>query len=62
MLIRVIYKNGKLDLVKPKMLDYLLEDDKVTGFMRSTGWVFIGTDSIRRGEPEGYRGEERRGI
>ena len=62
MLIRVIYKNGKLDMVKPKMLDYLLEDDKVTGFMRSTGWVFIGSDSIRREEAEGYRGEERRGI
>ena len=62
MIIRVIYKNGKLDLVKPKMLDYLLDDDNVTGFMRSTGWVFIGTDSIRRGEAEGYRGEERRGI
>ena len=62
MLIRVIYKDGKFDMVKPQMLDNLIEEDKVTGFMRSTGWAFVGRDSIRRGGAEGYWGEERRGV
>ena len=62
MLIRVMYKDGKFDMVRPKMLNYLLEEDKVTGFMRSTGWVFVGRDSIRRVGPAGYWGEEQREV
>lgn len=60
MLIRVIYIDGKFDMVKPQMLDNLLVEHKVTGFMRSNGWAFVGKDSIRRGSSEGYWGEERR--
>lgn len=62
MMIRVIYTDGKYDMVKPQWLDDLLDRNKVTGFKRSTGWVFVGKDSIRRGNSEGYWGEERRAI
>ena len=60
MLIRVMYKDGKFDMVKPQMLDNLLEEHKVTRFMRSTGWAVVGRDSIRRGSSEGYWGDEHR--
>lgn len=62
MLIRVIYKDGKFDMVKPQMLDNLLEERKVTSFMRSTGWAVVGRDPSRRGRSEGYWGEERRAV
>ena len=62
MLIRVVYKDGKFDMIKPQMLDNLLEEHKVISFKRSTGWVFVGSDSIRRGSSEGYWGEERRAM
>ena len=57
MLIRVKYKDGKFDMVGQKMLNYLIEEDKVTGFMRSTGWVSVGRDPIRRGGAERYWAE-----
>ena len=60
MLIRVMYKDGMFDMVKPQMLENLLEEHKVTSFKRSTGWVFVGRDSIRRGSSEGFWGQERR--
>ena len=62
MLIRVIYKDGRFDLVKPQMLDKLLEEHKVTSFMRSTGWAIVGRDPIRRGRYGGYWGEEQRTV
>jgi hypothetical protein len=60
MLIRVMYKDGKFDMVKPQMLENLLEEHKGTSFKRSTGWAFVGRDSIRRGNSEGFWGQERR--
>ena len=60
MMIRVMYADGKFDMVKPQKLDMLLEEQKVTSFMRSNGWAVVGRDSIRRGSSEGYWGEERR--
>jgi hypothetical protein len=34
MLIRVMYDDGKFDMVKPQMLDTLLETNRVTSFKR----------------------------
>ena len=62
MMIRVVYTDGRFDMVKPKMLDNLLEERKITSFKRSNGWAVIGRDSIRRGSSEGYWGEEQRSI
>ena len=48
MLIPVIYRDNKYDYVKDFMLDLLIDLDKIIKFKRSTGWVTIGVDSIRR--------------
>ena len=61
MMIRVFYTDGTFDMVKPKMLDYLLDHNKVKRFKRSSGWAVVGRDSIRSGSSHGYWGEERRG-
>jgi len=62
MMIRVMYTDGRFDMVKSQMLDNLLEENKVTRFMRSTGWAFVGRDPIRKGSSEGYWGEEQRAV
>ena len=62
MMIRVMYTDGRFDMVKSQMLDNLLEENKVTRFMRSTGWAVVGRDPIRRGSSEGYWGEEQRAV
>ena len=60
MLIRVIYTDGKFDMIKPQLLDSLLDRNKVTKFKRSTGWTVVGRDVIRTRSSNGYWGEERR--
>lgn len=61
MLIRVMYPNGKFDMVSPHLLDSLLEQEKVSGFMRSDGWVSIGKDPLRKSDKvNSYTGPERR--
>jgi hypothetical protein len=61
MLIKVIYKNSKFDMVKPFYLDKLILEDEIKMFLRSGKWVAIGVDPLRG--PGGlYKGTERRGI
>ena len=60
MLIRVFYTDGTFDMVKPVMLDYLLDKNKVKRFKRSTGWAVVGRDSIRSKSTNRYLGEDRR--
>ena len=60
MLIRVFYTDGTFDMVKPEMLDYLLDKNKVKRFKRSTGWAVVGRDSLRSNSSSAYWGEERR--
>ena len=60
MLIRVMYSDGRFDMVKPKMLDDLLERQAVSSFKRSDGWAVVGRDPIRSPESGKYRGTERR--
>ena len=62
MMIRVKYTDGRFDMVKSQLLDNLLVEQKVTCFMRSTGWALVGRDPIRRGSSEGYWGEEQRAV
>ncbi len=60
MLIRVRYKDGRIDLVPSQTLDELIVMSEIDQFERSAGWVVVGTDPIRstlRGE---YLGPERR--
>ena len=60
MMIRVMYSDGRFDMVKPNLLDDLLERQTVTSFKRSTGWAVVGRDPIRGAGGSGYGGQDRR--
>ena len=60
MMIRVMYSDGRFDMVKPGMLDDLLGQNTVTSFKRSSGWAVVGRDPIRKSGRGNYRGAERR--
>ena len=62
MMIRVMYDDGQFDMVKPQLLDRLLEARRVTSFRRATGWAVVGRDPVRsRGRSSDYyQGPERR--
>jgi hypothetical protein len=61
MMIRVIYQNGKYDMVMGFMLDQLIKNYGIRAFKRSNGWVAPGVDPIRApGEGDGFAGEDRR--
>jgi len=60
MMIRVMYSDGRFDIVKTNTLDNLLDQQAVTSFKRSTGWAVVGRDQIRSSGRANYRGTERR--
>lgn len=60
MMIRVMYSDGRFDMVKPDMLDNLLDRQVVTSFKRSSGWAVVGRDATRSSSLGNYRGRERR--
>jgi len=60
MLIRVMYSDGKFDMVKPHLLDNLIDQQKITSFKRTTGWAVVGRDALRSSTQENYRGTDRR--
>ena len=59
-MIRVVYPGGIHDTVTPQFLDFLLESNRITHFLRSSGWVRIGRDPIRGKKTQPHKGEERR--
>ncbi|BEH11171.1 MULTISPECIES: GSU3473 family protein [Geobacter] len=61
MLIRVQYPDGRYDYVKHTRLDDLIDSVQISRFLRSSGWVVIGEDPVRRrGNRAPYVGTERR--
>jgi hypothetical protein len=60
MLIRVKYVDDRFDMVRPEILDHLLEAGKVRQFQRRDGWVIPGIDSLRCKSRNDYSGIERR--
>lgn len=60
MLIRVMYNDGSFDMVKPNMLDNLLNQQTITSFKRNSGWAVIGRDPIRSSSRANYSGVDRR--
>jgi hypothetical protein len=63
MLIRVMYDDGRFDMVKPQHLDSLLQNNSVTSFKRNEGWVVVGRDAIRDSRPaQEYNGPDRRTL
>lgn len=62
MLIRVKYVDERFDMVRPEILDRLLEAGKVREFQRSDGWVIPGIGNVRRKNRAEYTGTDRRKI
>lgn len=54
MMIPVVYNTGTHDIVKSEMLNRLLTNGVVAEFKRSTGWVKVGSQPIRRARQEDY--------
>ena len=48
--IPVIFANGDEKNVPDYMLDYLIREQRIVAFMRSSGWVRIGEDPIRKSQ------------
>lgn len=59
MFLRIVYVNGKYDMVKDFVLDSLITSGKVKGFLRSDGWAMTDRDPIR-GRGGAYARPERR--
>ncbi|MEW6109157.1 MAG: GSU3473 family protein [Nitrospirota bacterium] len=59
MMLRVIYKNGKHDMINPSFLDKLIISGQLRSFLRSEGWVAVGIGRLR-GSGGDYSGPERR--
>lgn len=59
MMIRVLYRNSKYDMVKDSFLDGLIISGKIEKFRRVDGWITIGKDPMR-GWGGVYYGPERR--
>jgi len=60
LMIPVVYKNGKEDLVEPKFLDILLHIGEIQEFRRSDHWVNVAEDPIRSSQQSEYSGDNRR--
>jgi len=60
MLIRVRYKDGKIDLVPSCGLNEMIVMSEIDQFERSSGWVTLGKDPIRSTLRGAYTGLERR--
>lgn len=60
MMIRVMYSDGRFDMVKPELLENLLKEQVVTSFKRASGWAVVGRDPIRNSGKADYNGIERR--
>ncbi len=59
MLIPVVLKDGKEELVSKDELQYLIVTEQILFFKRSNGWAVFGRDSMRH-ERQPYGGAERR--
>jgi hypothetical protein len=59
MMIRVLYKDNTSGMVRDYALDELISSGKIVAFYRTSGWVAVGRDPVRRGSKP-YTGIERR--
>ena len=60
MMIRVMYFDGLTEMVRPPVLQHLIENGKILRFHRRDGWTELGTDPVRMDRHAAYRGRERR--
>lgn len=55
MLIKIINADNQFDFIKDDFLDPLIKSNKIRGFMRSTGWVTVGVDPMRKSRRRGIQ-------
>jgi len=60
--VSVVYPDGMMGMVKPRVLQGLIERDGIVKFQRSDGWVYPEIDPVRRLDRSAYHGTERRLI
>lgn len=60
MMIRVMYQDGVTEMVRPPVLQRLIESGKILRFRRIDGWAEIGTDPIRAQRRIPFSGRDRR--
>ncbi len=60
MMVRVMYHDGMTEMVRPPVLQHLIETGKIHKFRRSDGWAILGVDPIRVLRQPGFQGEDRR--
>lgn len=59
--IPVIFANGDEQNVPSYMIDYLIREKKIVAFLRSSGWVQVGRDPIRKAQQPLTRSGEKSG-
>lgn len=63
MLIQVNYTDDRYDFVKDFMLETLIASGAIAKFRRSSGWVEVGVDPVRKSRTSTpYDGVERRTV
>ncbi|MCK5912846.1 MAG: hypothetical protein KAG12_03140 [Desulfuromusa sp.] len=60
MLIQVVYRSGKEDLIEQKFLDILLHIGEIQEFRRNDHWVNVAEDPTRSHRQREYNGDNRR--
>ncbi len=60
MLIRVMYGDGRFDMVRNDMLDILVANMKIKKIRRASGWVDVERDEIRHSLGVPWDGLEQR--
>ncbi len=56
MLLQVVRTGNRYDYVKDFMLDSLIESKGIVRFKRTSGWVTLGVDRIRRSKRDNAAG------
>lgn len=62
MMVRVMYHDGMTEMVRPPVLQHLIETGKIHKFRRLDGWAILGVDPIRVEKHHRFQGSERRGT
>ena len=60
MQIKVKFIDGRIELVRPRELQELIDARRIIQFRRAGGWVMLGKDEIRSTLRGDYLGPERR--
>jgi hypothetical protein len=56
-----MYADGRLGMIKPQLLDRMMDRKLVSGILRSDGWAIVGRDKMRgHRRSQGYEGVDRR--